>query len=184
MNLLVHDDIVFNKRNFLAIFVQEAFQDRRGFQRTAELDALGGIHQFDRKDVFQIVHDTIQLGSRIGTHADMVFLSVGGNDGVATGSIAIHLILTDHRGGSILRYHETGIQTGIGNQKFGQTTQPHDKLCHTAFGDITQFGKSNTKEVIGNGKRLTVEVAAGNDTVFIREDGRIIRYGIDFCQQD
>lgn len=126
MNLFVHDDIVFNKRDFLAIFVQEALQGRRGFQRTTELDALGGIHQFDRKDVFQIVHDAIQLGSSIGSHTDMVFLSVGGHDRVAAGGIAIHLILTDHRGGSILRYHETGIQTGIGNQKFGQATQTHD----------------------------------------------------------
>ena len=112
----------------------------------------------------------------------MVLLSVGGNDGITAGSIAIHLILANHGGSSVLRYHKTGVQTGIGHQKFGQTTQSHNELCHPSLGNVTSFSKGNTQEVIRNGKRLTVEISTGDDAVFIREDGWIIRYGIDFSQ--
>ena len=53
----------------------------------------------------------------------------------------------------------------------------------TAFGDISQFGQSDGKEVIRDGKRLPVEVSAGDDPVFIGEDGGVVRDGIDFGQQ-
>ena len=49
----------------------------------------------------------------------------------------MHLILADHGGSSVLRYHKTGVQTGIGHQKFGQTTQSHNELCHPSLGNVT-----------------------------------------------
>ena len=53
----------------------------------------------------------------------------------------------------------------------------------TAFGDISQFGQSDGKEIIRDGKRLPVKVSAGDDPVFIGEDGGVVRDGIDFGQQ-
>ena len=53
----------------------------------------------------------------------------------------------------------------------------------TAFGDISQFGQGDGEEVIRDGKRLPVEVSAGDDPVFIGEDGGVVRNGIDFSQQ-
>ncbi len=53
----------------------------------------------------------------------------------------------------------------------------------TAFGDISQFGQSDGEEVIRDGKRLPVKVSAGDDPVFIGEDGGVVRDGIDFGQQ-
>ena len=161
MNLLIHDNIVFYKGNFPTIFIQKTFQDRRRLQRTAELDALRGVHQLYGKYVLQIVHDAVELGSGIGTHTDVVFLSVGGNNRIAARRVAIHLVLTDHRSGCVLRYHKAGIQSGICHQKFGQASQSHDKLCYTAFGDVAQLGKGYPQEIVRDGKRLAVEVTAG-----------------------
>ena len=134
--------------------------------------------------MLQIVHNAIKLSSCIGTHADMVFLPVGGNDGVAAGGIAVHLVLAYHRRGSILRNHETGVQTGIGHKEFRKSTQPHDKLGDTPLGYIAQLCQGNAEKVVGNGKRLAVEVTARDDTVLIGEDGGIVRHRIDFRQQD
>ena len=53
----------------------------------------------------------------------------------------------------------------------------------TAFGDISQFGQGDGEEVIRDGKRLPVKVSAGDDPVFIGEDGGVVRDGIDFGQQ-
>jgi len=184
MDFLIHHDVFLHKRDFLAIFVQETLQNGRSLCRTAEVDALSGIHQFDGKDMLQIVHNAIKLSSCIGTHADMVFLPVGGNDGVAAGGIAVHLILAYHRRGSILRNHETGVQTGIGHKEFRKSTQPHDKLGDAPLGYIAQLCQGNAEKVVGNGKRLAVEVTARDDTVLIGEDGGIVRHRIDFRQQD
>ena len=53
----------------------------------------------------------------------------------------------------------------------------------TAFGDISQFGQGDGEEVIRDGKRLPVKVSAGDDPVFIGDDGGVVRDGIDFGQQ-
>ena len=98
--------------------MEETLKDWGSFLRAAEVDALCSIHQFDGKDMFQVVHHFIEFGSGVGAHAYVVFLSVGGDDGVARSRIAVHFILADHRSGSILRNHETGVQTGVGNQEF------------------------------------------------------------------
>ena len=36
-------------------------QERRSFQRTTEVNALCSIHQFDGKDMFQVVHHFIKV---------------------------------------------------------------------------------------------------------------------------
>ena len=98
--------------------MKETFKNGRSFQRTTEVNALCSIHQFDGKDMFQVVHHFIEFGSGVGAHAYVVFLSVGGDDGVARSRIAVHFILADHRSGGILRNHKAGVQTGVGNQEF------------------------------------------------------------------
>ena len=98
--------------------MEETLKDGRSFQRAAEVDALCGIHQFNGKDMFQVIHHFIKFGSCVGAHAYVVFLSVGGDDGVARSRIAVHFILADHRSGGILRNHKAGVQTGVGNQEF------------------------------------------------------------------
>ena len=72
----------------------------------------------------------------------MVFLPVAGHDRVAAGGITVHLVLAYHAGCRILRDHKTGIQSGIGNQKFRQSPKAHDQLRDTAFGNITQLSQS------------------------------------------
>lgn len=99
----------------------------------------------------------------------MVFLSVAGDNGIAAGCIAIHLVLAYHRGGSVLGYHESRIQAGIGNQKLRQPAQSHNELGNATLGNISQLGKGDTQEIVRNGKRLPVEVSAGDNEVFVRK---------------
>ncbi len=50
--------------------------------------------------------------------------------------------------------------------------------------DILPNSASDAEKVVGNGKRLAVEVTARDDAVLIGEDGGVVRHGIDFRQQD
>ena len=118
MYFLVHHNVIFYKRHFFPIGMEETLKNGRGFLRAAEVDALCGVHQFDGKDMFQVVHHFIEFGCGIGTHAYMVFLSVGRDDGIARSCIAVHFILADHGGGGILGNHESGVQTGVSYEKF------------------------------------------------------------------
>ena len=43
MYFFVHHDVVFHKRHFFPVGMQETLQQRRRFQRTAEIDALRSI---------------------------------------------------------------------------------------------------------------------------------------------
>ena len=110
----------------------------------------------------------------------MVFLSVAGYDGIAAGGITVHFVLTYHRSGGILGNHKSRVQAGVGNQEFRQSAQSHDKLGDTAFGNIPQLGKGDAQKIIRNSQRLPVEVSTRNDTVFVGEDGGVVRYGINF----
>ena len=183
VNLLVHHDVVLHEGHLLAVFLEEAFQQGRRLERPAELDALGGVHQFDGKDVVQVVHDAEQLGGGIGPHTDVVLLSVAGDDGVRGRGVAIHLVLADHGRGGVLRNHEAGVQSRVGHQEFGQAAQAHDELCHAPFGDVAQFGQGDAQVVVDQREGLAVEVAAGDDEVLIGEDGGIVRHRVDFRQQ-
>ena len=49
MYFFIHHDVIFHKRHFFPVGMQETLQQRRRFQRTAEIDALRSIHQFDGK---------------------------------------------------------------------------------------------------------------------------------------
>ena len=71
-----------------------------------------------------VVHHFIKFGSGVGAHTYVVFLSVGGDDGVARSRIAVHFILADHRSGGILRNHKAGVQTGVGNRNSGSPRSP------------------------------------------------------------
>jgi hypothetical protein len=64
MDFLVHYNIVLHKGDFLAVFAQETFQNGRSLLRTAEVDTLRGIHQFNGKDMFQIDIDAEVLRLR------------------------------------------------------------------------------------------------------------------------
>ena len=109
MYFFVHHDVVFHKRHFFPVGMQETLQQRRRFQRTAEIDALRSIHQFDGKDMFKVVHHFIKFGCGIGSHTYVVFLPVGRNDGIARCGIAVHFVLTDHRRSSVLGNHKAGV---------------------------------------------------------------------------
>lgn len=125
------------------------------------------------KYMFQVIHNAIKFCSSIGSHTYMVFLPIAGNNGIGAGGITVHLILAHHGSCGILRYHKTGVQTGVGYQEFGQSAQAHDKLGYTPFGDIAQFGKGYAEEIERDGKRLSVEVTTGDDAVFVGEDSRL-----------
>ena len=77
MYFFIHHDVIFHKRHFFPVGMQETLQQRRRFQRTAEIDALRSIHQFDGKDMFKVVHHFIKFGCGIGSHTYMIFLPVG-----------------------------------------------------------------------------------------------------------
>ena len=83
MYLFVHHDVIFHKRHFFPISIQETLQKRRGFQRTAEIDTLCGIHQLDSKDLLQIIHHFIKFSRGIGAHTYVVFLSIRRDNGIA-----------------------------------------------------------------------------------------------------
>ena len=68
MYFFIHHDVIFHKRHFFPVGMQETLQQRRRFQRTAEIDALRSIHQFDGKDMFKVVHHFKKFGCGIGTH--------------------------------------------------------------------------------------------------------------------
>ena len=51
MYFFVHHDIIFHKRHFFPIGMEETLKNGRGFLRAAEVDALCGVHQFDGKDM-------------------------------------------------------------------------------------------------------------------------------------
>ena len=168
----IHDDVFANEGNLFAIGFQEFLQDRGSTRRTTELDTLCRIHQLDRQDMIQIVHNLKELRRRIGSHTHMVFLPVTGHDRVAAGGITVHLVLAHHAGCRILRDHKAGIQSGIGNQKFRQAPKAHDQLRDTAFGNISQLSQRNCKEIVGDRQRLAVEITSGDDLVLVGKDRR------------
>lgn len=63
--------------------------------------------------------------SGIGSHTDMIFLTVGRNDRIARSRIAVHLILADHGCGGILGIIKPELNPDW-QPKFRQPTQPHD----------------------------------------------------------
>ena len=65
----IHDDVFANEGNLFAIGFQEFLQDRGSTRRTTELDTLCRIHQLDRQDMIQIVHNLKELRRRIGSLA-------------------------------------------------------------------------------------------------------------------
>lgn len=184
VDFFVHDDVFLDEGHFLAVFGDKTFDDGRAFQRTAEFQSLCGVHQFDGKDMVEIVHDFVEFRGCIGSHADVVFLSVARHDGVAAGGITIHLVLADHRCCGVLRNHKSGIQSGVGHEEFGQPAQAHDELCDAPFGDVAQFGQSYGEIVVDQCERLSVEVASRDDKVFVGEDSRVVSDRVDFCEQD
>jgi len=133
MYFRVHDNILIDKWHLFPVILQELLQHRGGPSRTTELDSLCRIHQLDRQDMIQVVHDLKQFRRRIRPHTHMILLSITRHDRIAARRIAIHLILAYHTGSRILRDHETGVQAGISDQELRQSPQTHDQLSDTTF---------------------------------------------------
>ena len=61
MDFLVHDDVLTDEGHLVAVGLEELLDVGRRLERSAEVDALGGVHQLDREDEVEIVHDFKQL---------------------------------------------------------------------------------------------------------------------------
>ena len=109
MYFRVHNNILIDKWYLFPVNLQELLQYRGSPSRTTELDSLRRIHQLDRQDMIQVVHDLKQFRRRIRPHTYMILLPIAGYDRIAARRIAIHLILAYHTSSRILRDHETGV---------------------------------------------------------------------------
>ena len=115
----------------------------------------------------------------------MVFLFVRGGNGVHGTRSAQLLVLADDGGSSILRNHEPGVQSRIGNQEFGDVAAvARNQAVGAAFGNASQFRHGDGEEVHYQCQGLPVEVASGDNQVILHEDGRVVRYGVDFAFHD
>ena len=83
MYFRVHDNILIDKWHLFPVILQELLQHRGGPSRTTELDSLCRIHQLDRQDMIQVVHDLKQFRRRIRPHTHMILLSITRHDRIA-----------------------------------------------------------------------------------------------------
>ena len=72
----VHYFVVDDEGNSLAVGLVYILDDRRRLERAAEFECLGGVEQFDCKHTLRVEYYLVQFYCCIGTHADMVFLSL------------------------------------------------------------------------------------------------------------
>ena len=111
----------------------------------------------------------MELGAGVGSHADQVFLAVGRHDAVAGGGPGVHLVLADHGGGGVLRYHESGVEAGVCHQELGESAHAEDELCHASLGDVAELGQGYAHVVEHQRQRLAGEVAGNTVGLSVTE---------------
>ena len=79
---LVHDGVVLDEGDVLAVLCDKVLNELRRFERTAEFEGLGGIQQLDGKNLLHVLHHLVGLGRGVGAHAHVILLPLRRLDGV------------------------------------------------------------------------------------------------------
>ena len=93
---------------------------RAGFERPAQVDALGGGQQLDGDDLAAVPGDLRQAACRVGRHGDVVLLVRRGRQTVDARRMGQPLVFAGQRGGGDLGVHEARVEPRLGDQKGGQ----------------------------------------------------------------
>lgn len=125
-----------------------------------ELQGLRRIEHLDTEYLLYIFHHSNTLGGSIGTHAYVVLLPLRRIDGIYDTRSAELLVLADDGSCRILRYHESGIEAGLGNQERRQSPLAGYELIGPALRYGTQFRKGYRQKIEGNGQRLPWKLPA------------------------
>ena len=95
--------------------------------------------------------------------------------------MVVNFVFGYHGCGRVLRDHETVIEAALFYQEcrksLGQCRV--DQSLGSSFRYVGQFGDGDLQEVKGKRHRLSMEIAAGDDFIFVREYDRIVGHGID-----
>ena len=150
-----------------ADFMRGGFERLGTFQRVAEVEALRRRQQFDRHDRGRVLRHVVQAPRAMRRHRDVVFLVGAGRHGVDGGRMREHAVLGHQRRGRHLRDHEAGIEARLLHQERRQPAHLRiDEDRGAAFGDVADLAQRHRELIGGEGDRLGVEIAAGDDRRF------------------
>ena len=182
MYVLVHDLVNVDEVDGFAVVGNKVFDEGAALESflVAEVESLCGVEEFNGHDTLGVFHDLVALGGSIAAHADEVFLVLAAGDAVDAAGSAELFALADNGCSSILRNHEATVETGFGDEETGQAAFGVDELVGAALADAAKFGNGDGEEVEYHSHGFTVEVAAGNDQVFVGEDNGVVGGGVDF----
>ena len=121
--MLVHDFIDIDEIDALAIVGHHLLDKRAALKAflMAEIEGLGCIEELDSQHSLVVFTHLVALRGSVATHADEVLLVLAAGDAVDTAGSAELFALAYDAGGSILRNHETAVETGLGHKEAGQT---------------------------------------------------------------
>ena len=105
----------------------------------------------------------------------MIFLVGRGGNRIDTGRMTEHFVFRNQRCGSVLRQHESRIQSTVIYQKCRQAAELGiDQAFDSPLGDVGEFGNCNSEKIHGQSDRLTVEVAAQQKLFSVCKNQRIV----------
>ena len=81
----MHILVILDERNALSVLGEYLFYGRRRLESgllVSEIKRLGGVEKLNGEDCLAVLHDPDEFGGGVGTHADMILLSLRGWDGV------------------------------------------------------------------------------------------------------
>ena len=180
LDQFVHVGVVLHERNVFAVDFHELLDEFGALQRFAEVEGLGGVEQLDAEDLLHVVDHQVALRGGVGTHTHVVFLALRRLDGVGGAGHREGLVLVHDGGGSVLRDHEAGVESGVLHEEGRQSALAANQLIDTAFGDVAEFRHGDGEEVQDQCQRLTVEVARADDDILVWEHRRVVGDGVDF----
>ena len=93
----------------------------RSLERPTEVERLTGIEEFDGEHTLGVENHLVEFRTSIGSHADVVFLSLASGNAIDRTRHTERLALADDGGSSVLCDHKTTIDTWIGNEETGKT---------------------------------------------------------------
>ena len=129
-----------------------------------EVAALRGRQQLDADDVRGVLGHGEQAIGAMRRHRDVVLLVGRGRDRIDARRVGALLVLRDERGGGDLRQHEAGVQARLRGQEGGQAGERRiDQHGDAPLGERADLAERQRQNVGGEGDRLGVEIAAGDD---------------------
>ena len=184
VDMLVHDLVDIDEVDYLAIVGNEILDEGAALEGAAELESLCCVEEFDGQYSFGVLGDAVGLGRGVASHADEVFLVLTAGYAVDAAGGAQLFGLAGDGGCGVLRDHETAVEAGLCDEEAWKASFCIDELVGTAFAYAAQFGEGDGEEVEHHGERFSMEMASGDDEVFIGEDDGVVGSGVDFGFDD